>query len=235
MRIKHWAVICPEPEAPGLWGTWLKERCVAVGWTPLRHHLEGPTDDLGWATARKRLKKLTPGDIVIPYLKGNRFGSPGRVVKVAVSDADWKPTVRKGDYKRHPGEAGLGRRIHVEWLNSKMPQHNTLAVVPPRMRHANGEVRQTIEPLNDRRYHRFLQIIEDRKNWKVYGTKGGLPDRTTTARSTPEKIEITLADSGAIPTAASALSKTSLYIQRARKAFPILVRQAFAKTKYRLF
>ena len=85
-----WAVICPENAAPGLWTTWFNESCVAIGWPPSRHHLQGPTAKSSWRKARERALKVKLGDIVIPYLLPNRFGIPGKVVEVAIRDEQWE-------------------------------------------------------------------------------------------------------------------------------------------------
>ncbi len=113
MAQNYWAVICPEKAAPGLWKTWLKEKCVAIGWPPSRYHLEGPTAKANWRKARKRALRIKHGDIVIPYLLPNRFGIPGKVVRVAIRDDEWRPTASQGVYARNPAEAELGvRRVN---------------------------------------------------------------------------------------------------------------------------
>jgi hypothetical protein len=231
MKPKCWAVICPEPEEPGLWKTWMNARCVAIGWAPPSNRMDGQTDDDGWATARKRLRKVAPRDIVIPYLQRNRFGTPGKVVRVAVSDSDWQPTVEKRHYRGSPGEPGLGRRIYVEWLTSGTPPSGKVAQVPRGMRHPNGEVHQTIEPLSNERYARFIQIIKDQRNWKTYKSYTRQGATQTPSKSTPEKIRAGKRKNKQAPDAASLLTGNSLYIKRAREAFPILVRQALAREK----
>jgi hypothetical protein len=163
-----WAVVCPELEEFGLWRMWMNESCVAIGWPPSRHRMEGHTDDNGWVIARKRLRKVAVGDIVIPYLQQNRFGTPGEVIKVDVSDGEWQPTVEKRHSGEHPGEPGFGRRIQVKWLTSGVPPKAKIAVVPHKMRHSNGEVHQAIEPLNPGRYNRIMEIIQNQANWKPY-------------------------------------------------------------------
>lgn len=52
MRETRWFVICPEPEAPGLWNIWQRKNCVAIGWAPPTYSLEGDTDNSGWDIAR---------------------------------------------------------------------------------------------------------------------------------------------------------------------------------------
>jgi hypothetical protein len=186
-----WAVICPEQEESGLWTTWMNESCVAIGWSPPRNRMDGHTDDDGWARARKRLRKVAQGDVIIPYLQHNQFGTPGEVIRVAVSDADWQPTVEKRHAGGHPGEPGLGRRIHVKWLKSELPPEDTIAVVPRKMRYANGEVHQAIELLNPERYARFMEIIRNQANWKLY--KPLAQNRAHTSVSNSEQFSDRLA------------------------------------------
>jgi hypothetical protein len=223
-----WAVICPENAAPGLWRTWLKEGCVAIGWPPSHHHLRGSTTKSGWRKARERASKVRRGDIVIPYLLPNRFGVPGKVLRVAIRDDEWKPTVPKGGYANNPTEPELGRRINVKWLSQGVPGANQVAVVPKNMRTAGGEVKQTIEFVRPKRRQRFMNIISNPANWRVYGPLhgGGKP-----AGHTPEQTLKRQGSDSASREPDSAFGGSKLYVERARKAFPILVRQAKAGEK----
>jgi hypothetical protein len=168
MTPNYWSVICPETVAPGTWKTWLSEKCVAIGWPPSHNHLEGPTDKPGWDIARARAQKIAPGDIIIPYLLKYRFGRPGEVVKVAISDAEWRPTVPKGEYHRHPEEAQLGRRIEVKWIETGVPPLDKVTVVPPDKRRSGGEVKQTVVTLQPDRYQTYIGMIASPANWKLY-------------------------------------------------------------------
>jgi hypothetical protein len=228
MATNYWAVICPEPRAPGLWGTWLKEQCVAIGWPPDKYHLDGPARTESWEKARTRVQQIKPGDIVIPYLEHYQFGIPGKVVEVAIRDTEWNPTVPKGKYSKNPEEPSLGRRIRVEWMRDNVPPVDKIAEVPQSMRKATGKVRQTVEHVRPKRVAHFMQIIKDGKNWKTY--KGYSRQSTIQApsKSTPEKIRAGVSKNKEAPNAASVLSGNSLYVQRAREVFPILVRQALA-------
>jgi hypothetical protein len=209
MTTEHWAVICPERDAPGLWQKWLKENCVAIGWPPSRYHLTGPTNKSSWRLARERALQIKPGDTVVPYILPYKFGTPGRVLSVEIADEQWKPTVKKGGYARNPDEPELGRRIQVEWLKSG-PTPDKVALVPLRMRTNGGEVKQTIEPITSSRYARFKNIFGNPKNWKTYEVNSSGPN-------------------GASPH--SLFVGDALYQQRAKEAFPILVRQAKAGQK----
>jgi hypothetical protein len=168
MPQNYWAVICNEPGAPGVWKTWLAENCVAIGWPPPKYSLEGPTDKPGWDSARAFAQRVSPGDIVIPYLLRYRFGIPGEVVKAAVADSEWNPTVPKGEYADNPDEPELGRRLHVKWLESGVPPRDKIAVVPPPDRTSGGMVKKTIFPLRPDIYARFMEIIGDPANWQSY-------------------------------------------------------------------
>jgi hypothetical protein len=164
MMAQHWTVICNESDAPALWRTWLNEKCVAIGWPPIRHHLEGLTENTSWDIARARLQEVQVGDIVFPYLMRYRFGIPGEVVKIAIADSEWKPTAPKGTYRRNFHEAELGRRIELKWLEKGAPPRDKVALVPAGMRTSGGEVKQTIERLRPERFARFTEIIRNPSN-----------------------------------------------------------------------
>lgn len=228
MRQNSWAVICPENAAPGLWKTWLKERCVAIGWPPSRHHLQGAATKSSWRRARERALKVRKGDIIIPYLLPNRFGIPGEVVQVAIRDDEWNPTVPKGGYANNPAEPELGRRINVRWLSWGVPGTNQVAVVPKNKRTAGGEVKQTIEFVRPKRRERFMNIISDPANWKLYRPShaGSKPVGRTAERALKRQ-----GSGGASNEPDSAFGGSKLYVERSRKALPILVRHAKAEKK----
>jgi hypothetical protein len=226
----HWAVICPEPDAPGTWGTWVKERCVAIGWPPPKHHLLGPTHKPDWEKARNRAQAIQPGDIIIPFLMDHTFGTPGIVKRVAIKDVEWNPTVLKGGYANNPGEGELGRRIEVRWLKKGVPPLDKVAVMPASMQEPRGAVRATIEPVRSKRYARFMRIISDPSNWKRYENK-----KANDSGQTPTKLvddATKSAQNGQAPAkAARFLIGDDLYLERARRALPLLVRQAYARKK----
>jgi hypothetical protein len=168
MPQNYWSVICNEPNARGLWNKWLAEKCVAIGWPPPKYPLEGPTDKPGWDIARTHVQRVSQGDIIIPYLLRYRFGIPGEVVRVAVADSEWNPTVAKGGYADNLDEPELGRRIHVKWLENGVPPPDKIALVPPTDRTSGGEVKHTIEVLRPDRYARFMKIIGNPANWQPY-------------------------------------------------------------------
>jgi hypothetical protein len=168
MSQNYWAVICNEPNAPGVWGKWLSAGCVAIGWPPPKYRLEGPTDKPGWDSARAFAQKVSPGDIVVPYLLRYRFGIPGEVVKVAIGDSEWNPTLAKGEYADNLDEPELGRRIYVKWLDSDVPPRDKIVVVPSAERTSGGMVKKTIFPLRPDIYARFAEIIGNPANWQPY-------------------------------------------------------------------
>jgi hypothetical protein len=227
MAKNFWAVICPENAAPGLWGTWFNERCVAIGWPPSRHHLQGPTTKSSWRRARERALKVKRGDIVIPYLLPNRFGIPGKVVEVAIRDKQWNPTVAKGDYANNRSEPELGRRINVEWLSKGVHGADQVAIVPRKLRTPGGEVKQTIEPIKPERRKRFMSVISNPANWVLYQHSNAVHP----AGRTPEQVLKSDGPPDAPLNPDSLLAGDKPYMRRARQALPILVRQARAGKK----
>lgn len=220
-RHNCWAVICPEPDAPGVWRTWANECCVAIGWPPSKYHLHGKTENASWERARQRIQDIQPGDTIIPFLKDYTFGTPGIVKQVAADDDEWNPTVPKGGYSRNRGEPELGRRIEVEWVKTGVPPLTKVAVAPVRIRKSFGEVRSAIEPVRPERLARFMQIIGDHKNWINCEKK-----------KSPNPVPSLLGERNrTILDAASFLSGSKQYLERARRAFPILVRLAKARQK----
>jgi Endonuclease NucS len=168
-KANGWFVICPETEAPGLWNIWQRENCVAIGWGPPTYSLEGDTDNSGWDIARSKAQRIAVGDIVIPYLLKYRLGVPGEVTRIAISDAEWNPTVAKGGYASSPGEAELGRRIELKWLTDGVPSVGKIAVVPRDDRTSGGEAKQTVEgPMNPQRYERIMGMVRNSANWVDY-------------------------------------------------------------------
>src|SRR5258708_36729791 len=91
-----WIVICPEPSIRGLWARWYRENCVAIGWGPPNWSMEGQSDPSvgfihGFHYARNCLRRIRPGDKVIPFLKEWRIGPVGTVREVRVRDDQFEP------------------------------------------------------------------------------------------------------------------------------------------------
>jgi hypothetical protein len=108
------------------------------------------------------------GDIVIPYLLRWRFGIPGEVVKIAIKDSGWNPTLGKGEYADNPDEPELGRRIHVKWMDSGVLPHDKIAVVPLADRMSGGMIKKTIVRLKPDTYSKFMAVIKNPTNWQPY-------------------------------------------------------------------
>src|SRR5271157_3730211 len=137
--VRYWIVICPEPSVRGgVWNRWYRECCVAVGWYPPTWSFEGEGETTGgWPYVRNRLREIRVGDKVIPFLLKWRIGPVGIVREVKVADADWNPTVQKGDYGGSE-EYELGRRILVTWEQAGMPPDGMVATVPAAQRPGGG-------------------------------------------------------------------------------------------------
>ncbi|GJL58114.1 MAG: hypothetical protein NPIRA03_09710 [Nitrospirales bacterium] len=165
--MRYWLVTCPEEDVQGgVWLKWYKEKCVAIGWPPNRNKLEGDAAKSSWAKARNRLKEMKPDDKVIPFLRKWRIGPIGKIVKVKASDTDWLPTVEKGNFKRNPKEAELGRRIFLEWENDQMPVHGQIAKIPEKYRKKKTPLtRQTIKEISKEDFESFANILRNPDNW----------------------------------------------------------------------
>ena len=231
MAPNYWAVVCPEPEFRGLWATWLKEKCVAIGWSPDKHDLRGPVAKSNWEKARTRALQIKEGDVIFPYLEKFRFGTPGKVVSVAIDNNEWNPTAFAEVKSKRPGEPLLGRRINVEWMKGDLPPTGMIAVVPKEMRKRTGLVRQAVEHVRHERYAQFLEILKDQRNWKSYKANARPSVARASNKTTHEKIRVSKGEREQSSSAVFVLAGDSLYVQRARDAFPILVRQAIARQK----
>lgn len=165
MTGRYWIVICPEPDAPGVWHTWFGEKCVAVGWPPPKYSMTGPTDNVGWGWVRDRLGQMSPGDKVIPFLLHSRVGPVGIIERVLVADAQWKPTVPRGKYRRNPDEPELGRRVEVTWEVQGMPPEGMAALVPVESGLTRPLARHTVEELSAEKFQRVQQVLAASQNW----------------------------------------------------------------------
>lgn len=166
MAQRHWIVISPERQSQGgVWRVWYRENCVAIGWPPSSYHPDGPTDSAGWRWARECLRKMEPGDTVIPYLQQWRVGPVGIIRKVHLADEEWNPTVPKGAYILNPGEPELGRRIEVYWQTKDMPPDGKGALIPPDKRLRRPDAIHTVEELKPERYADLVAIMGESQNW----------------------------------------------------------------------
>ena len=167
---RHWIVICPERQTKGgLWRIWYRENCVAIGWPPSSYHPDGPTDRVGWRSARECLRKMEPGDTVIPYLQKWRVGPFGVIRTVHLADEEWNPTVPEGAYALNPDEPELGRRIEVDWQTQGMPPGGKAALIPPGKRLRRPDALYTVEELKPERHAELVGVLGDKDNWVSVG------------------------------------------------------------------
>jgi hypothetical protein len=158
----YWKVFCEETEFPGLWPRWYKSQCVAVGWRPKNGQtLEGETDDKGWAAARKAIKSIKAGDMIVVQLRNHRVGRVGEVVRKAIGDGEWNPTVPPSKESPHGGK---GRRIEVRWdLNIGPPDPETVVLLPTASR--LSVVRPTICRIDSTAFDSVVKAMKDDANW----------------------------------------------------------------------
>lgn len=166
--MSYWAVTCPEVYVTcrmELWRIWQRENCVAGDWSPEQDfHLEEPRADFS-ENVRNWLRQVESGDTVIPFLMKNRLGTPGDVIRSAVTDREWQATIPKGCYKLNSSGAALGRRIIVNWWRDGMPGAQVVLIPPGARPHG---LRATIQKLSESCFQRFIEIIRDRRNWIDY-------------------------------------------------------------------
>lgn len=169
----YWIVICPEPDVRGgVWKRWYKEQCVAIGWYPPTWSFDGRGENTpGWTFVRNRLKEIRPGDKIIPFLLKWRIGPVGTVREVKVTDAEWNPTVEKGNYSGSD-EYELGRRILVTWEQAGMPPDGMIATVPPAQRPGGRSplARHTMEELSLEQFHNLCSVLSAKENWSDIAT-----------------------------------------------------------------
>lgn len=165
----NWIVICPQSDvrAFNLWRKWYADQCVAIGWPPANYPLNAPSDRSGWNTARNLMGQIQPGDSVIPFLRSWRIGPVGRIRRVSMGDDQWDPTVPPGTYIKEssPIDSDLGRRIHVEWETSGMPEPGLVAVIPPKYRLNRPESRHAVGRLSVERFNQLVEVLGNSENW----------------------------------------------------------------------
>ena len=165
---RRWIVICPEPDVRGgIWKKWYRENCVAIGWYPPTYSFDGAGETTpGWSFVRNRLREMRPGDKVIPFLLKWRIGPVGTIRELKVTDADWNPTVEKGNYSGSD-EPELGRRILVTWERDDMPPDGKVATVPSARRPSGGAPlsRHTVEQLSSEQFQNLRSALAAKENW----------------------------------------------------------------------
>jgi RecB family endonuclease NucS len=92
-----------------------------------------------------------------------RLGPIGQVVRARVSDAEWEPTVSKGEYS--PSGSELGRRIELAWVEQGNLPYGKAAVIPKQAQRGGGEAKHTIEELSEDRFALLKSFIADPANW----------------------------------------------------------------------
>ena len=171
---RYWIVTCLDSGmvGGGLWVRWYEEKCVAIGWSPDKYALEGPTGNGGWKFARTQMKKIRIGDKVIPFLKKWRIGPVGIVTAVRVADDEWNPTLLASERKKGKGD-DFGRRISVKWQEVRMPNDGRVALIPKSKRPDSPFARiarHTVEELSPQRFHNLCSVLSDPANW-IYTKK----------------------------------------------------------------
>jgi hypothetical protein len=161
---KYWKICCGEKEVPGLWPRWFKNQCVAVGWRiKPGYTLEGPTKSQGWARARKALKKIEPGDMILVQLKDNRVGRVGEVVRKEIGENKWNPLIPPSEDHSHGQQ---GSRIAVRWdLNIGPLDVGTVVLLPKSSQLPSNVARPTICPLKPKLYESIVDAMRDERNW----------------------------------------------------------------------
>lgn len=160
-----WKVSCMENKFPGMWQRWFQNQCVAVGWAAeWGYRLDGRTKGgRGWRVARKAIKDMAIGDLVVVALCGHRIGRLGEITGKPIEDDQWAPLVPPG-----PGvkDGEMGRRILVRWDLTIGPDDTDLVVQLPAGRtFSNGELRPSVSRIHSRSIKELKQLMNDRRNW----------------------------------------------------------------------
>jgi hypothetical protein len=119
---------------------------------------------------------MRPGDKVIPFLLKWRIGPVGTIREIKVADADWNPTVEKGDYSGSEEHDELGRRILVTWEQAGMPPDGKIATVPVAQRPSSRAplARHTIEQLSAEQFQNLCSVLSAKENWGDAATAQGI-------------------------------------------------------------
>jgi len=152
--MNYWAIICEEPDLPGLWNKWQQENVVTISFgTPeyLEEHpqLKSPTGAYGFA--ERLIKQMQPGDLIIPFLKQNRIGRLATFRRQRIDE--WVP-IWRGDH---------GRRIEVVWQTDNMPPPEKVALIPLELR---KPIRRTVTRLSAERFEELRQVLANADSWQ---------------------------------------------------------------------
>lgn len=187
--MNYWKVYCMEDDWPGLWQRWFKNQCAAIGWPPTEGYtLSGGTGRDGWASARKALKMISKGDVIVVQLKDGRVGRIGEVVRKGVCDNEWDPLVPRS--KTMP-DGEMGRRVVVRWDLSVGPSDPDMVVkLPAARRFPAGVLRGTIRKLSPTVFKSVKLAMNEPGNWvgllAHFGHESSLSDYIVTY---PQKLE----------------------------------------------
>ena len=152
--MNYWAIICEEPDLPGLWNKWQQENVLTISFgTPeyLEEHpqLKSPTGAYGFA--ERLIKQMQPGDHIIPFLKQNRIGRVATFRRQRIDE--WVP-IWRGDH---------GRRIEVVWQTDNMPPPEKVALIPLELR---KPIRRTVTRLSPERFDELRQVLANADSWQ---------------------------------------------------------------------
>lgn len=152
--MNYWAIICEEPDLPGLWNKWQQENVVTISFgTPeyLEKHPELRSPTGGYGFAEHLIKQMEPGDHIIPFLKENRIGRLATFRRQRIDE--WVP-IWRGNH---------GRRIEVVWQTDNMPPPEKVALIPQELR---KPIRRTVTRLSPERFEELLQVLANPDNWQ---------------------------------------------------------------------
>lgn len=161
---QFWRIHCHIGHHPGQWQFWFREQCCAVGWPPPEWQLDGGANpDRDWVTTRNALMDMRSGDWIVATLPNSRVGRLGKIVELAVNDAEWNPIVPRSQ-KLPNGENG--RRILVRWeLDTGPDDPSKVVLLPAAARFNPGEVRGTVRNLPLPRLELIRKAMRDEVNW----------------------------------------------------------------------
>jgi len=160
-----WKIACQENIYPGMWQRWFRNQCAAVGWASkwgfrLNEQTKGAR---GWSAARKAIKNMAIGDLVVVALHGHRIGRLGEITGKAIGDDEWKLLVPPGP-QLPDGE--MGRRILLRWDLTTGPDDRDLVVqIPPEKVFTSGELRPTVSRIQSRTIAEVRTVMNDPRNW----------------------------------------------------------------------
>ena len=152
--MNYWAIICEEPDLPGLWNKWQQENVLTISFgTPeyLEEHPQLKSPNGAYGFAERLIKQMQPGDHIIPFLKQNRIGRLATFRRQRIDE--WVP-IWRGDH---------GRRIEVVWQTDNMPPPEKVALIPLELR---KPIRRTVTRLSPERFEELVQVLANADSWQ---------------------------------------------------------------------